>query len=353
MDPDTQGVSDEGSRMSVIEVRDLTRRFGDFTAVDAVSFDVESGEVFGFLGPNGAGKSTTINMLCTLLKPSGGSAVIDGHDVAANQDAVRRSIGLIFQEPMLDERLTAWQNMRFHAMLYGVPDRMFETRAAELLDMVGLADKARCGVRTFSGGMKRRLEIALGLLHRPRVLFLDEPTIGLDPQTRGRIWEYLDAVRESDGLTVFLTTHYMDEAEVCDRIAIIDQGRIVACDSPEELKTSCGGDVVTLRTDDDERAVAVLASLGMPAERVDGTIRVRTDHGARVIPDIVRLMDSDGDVLRWERSGQGVTVTSADLKRPTLDDVFVQLTGRDIRDEGASEQETMRAMARMHAGAGR
>jgi ABC-2 type transport system ATP-binding protein len=326
--------------MPTIEVRDLTRRFGEATAVDAVSFDVQPGEIFGFLGPNGAGKSTTINMLCTLLKPTSGTGSINGFDIAQQQDDVRRSIGLIFQDPTLDERLTGWQNLQFHGLLYNVPQKVFERRAAELLDMVELTDKVHRGVKTFSGGMKRRLEIVMGLLHHPKVLFLDEPTIGLDPQTRLRIWEYVTKVRDAEGLTVFLTTHYMDEAEVCDRIGVIDQGRIVACDSPDALKTGVGGDVVTLKTADDAAALAALTSGGFKAKSTSAGLELETERGDEAIPELVRRLDA----------ADGCRVKSASVQRPTLDDVFVRLTGREIREQEASEQDAMRSMHAHHGG---
>ena len=329
--------------MPVIEVRDLSRKFGDFTAVNGVSFEVGQGEIIGFLGPNGAGKTTTINMLCTLLKPTGGSASVNGFDVASRQDMVRRSIGLIFQDPTLDERLTGWQNLQFHAMLYDVPAAVFESRAKELLDMVELTDKVKESVKAFSGGMKRRLEIARGLLHHPKVLFLDEPTIGLDPQTRRHIWEYLVKVRDQEQRTLFLTTHYMDEAEIADRIAIIDHGDIVALDTPSKLKAMVGGDVVTLCTDDDERALRVLAGLGVTPTKRDDGLRVEIDHGDRFIPLVLGAMSA---------ATPPVTITSGNLRRPTLEDVFVKLTGRAIRDEEADQMESMRR-SRMMRGVGR
>ena len=332
--------------MPIIEVNNLTRRYGDFTAADAVSLSVEPGEIFGFLGPNGAGKSTTINMLCTLLKPSAGSATINGHDLVSEQHQVRRSIGLVFQDPTLDERLSAWQNMRFHAMLYSMPAEQFEQRARELLEMVDLADKANANVATYSGGMKRRLEIAIGLLHRPKVLFLDEPTIGLDPQTRRRIWEYVNAVRETEGLTVFLTTHYMDEAEICDRIAVIDHGSIVACDSPSALKSAIARDRVCVWTDGNamhDAAALRLAEMGATVlpERTDGALVLDVADGDRFVPEAIRALDA--------QLGHGC-VSAITLQRPTLDDVFVQLTGRDIRDEGLSDGDAFRAMTRAHGG---
>src|SRR3989304_4560524 len=211
---------------------ELTRRFGDFTAVDAISFEVPRAEIFGFLGPNGAGKTTTISMLCTLLRPTAGRATVGGHDVLRESAAVRRQIGIVFQDTTLDDRLTAAENLRFHAEVYGMDRRIIGTRTREMLERVGLADRANDIVINYPGGMKRRLEIARGLMHWPTALFLDEPTIGLDPQTRRSLWEYAQSLREEEGVTIFMTTHYMDEAEACDRIAIIDHGRIVALDTP-------------------------------------------------------------------------------------------------------------------------
>jgi ABC-2 type transport system ATP-binding protein len=324
----------------MIEVEHLSRQFGDVQAVDDVTFGVEAGQIFGFLGPNGAGKSTTINMLCTLLKPSSGGAHIDGKDLVADRDDVRRSIGLVFQDPTLDERLTGWQNLRFNAMLYDVPPGVFEPRARELLEMVELSDKIDRDVKTYSGGMKRRLEIVLGLLHRPKVLFMDEPTVGLDPQTRRHIWEYIVRMRDAEGLTVFLTTHYMDETEICDRIAIIDQGKVVACESPDALKSSMGGDVVTLRTSDDASAAQVLVDHDLPAELTDDGVAVRIANGDHFIPEAVRMLDASGIA----------DLVAVDLRRPTLDDVFIKLTGRAIREESASGTDAMRSAARQHGG---
>ncbi|HEY8497802.1 MAG TPA: ATP-binding cassette domain-containing protein [Limnochordales bacterium] len=320
----------------IIEVRGLTRRYGSFTAVDGIDFEVREGEIFGFLGPNGAGKTTTISMLCTLLRPTSGRAIIAGHDVVREPHDVRRAIGLIFQDPALDDRLTAYENLKFHAMLYGVPAAEFERRARDVLAMVDLADRARSVVRSFSGGMRRRLEIARGLLHRPRVLFLDEPTIGLDPQTRRHIWEYIVALRRQEGLTLFLTTHYMEEAEICDRIAIIDHGRIVALDTPDNLKGLVGGDLVTLRTSDHQAtAERIRQAFGLPVRQgPDGELLVEVERGDRFIPQLVTALSGDGAAIQ---------VHSVTLRRPTLDDVFIKLTGRAIRDEEASPVERWRA----------
>ena len=323
------------STAPAIEVEGLVRRFGDFTAVDDVSFNVEPGELFGFLGPNGAGKTTTISILCTLLRPTAGRARVAGHDVAHEPGAVRSSIGLVFQELTLDDYLTGAQNLRFHAVLYGYPAGKVRERAAPLLEMVGLTDRADQQVRFYSGGMKRRLEIARGLLHSPRVLFLDEPTIGLDPQTRVHIWDYVDTLRQREATTMFLTTHYMDEAERCDRIAIIDEGRIVAIDTPDALKDSIGADTVTLLTNDDDRARdEIERGLGMKGEVTDEGLRLRVTDGESIVP---RLFDH-----------LTVGVRNVAVHRPSLDDVFMEYTGRAIRDAeaGVNDRFKMNPMVR-------
>jgi ABC-2 type transport system ATP-binding protein len=323
------------SSAPAIEVEGLVRRFGHFTAVDDVSFAVEPGELFGFLGPNGAGKTTTISILCTLLHPTAGKARVAGYDVAKEPGAVRSSIGLVFQELTLDDYLTGAQNLRFHAVLYGYPANKVKDRAAPLLEMVGLTDRADQQVRFYSGGMKRRLEIARGLLHSPRVLFLDEPTIGLDPQTRVHIWDYVDTLREREATTMFLTTHYMDEAERCDRIAIIDEGRIVAIDTPDALKNSVGLDTVTLETHDDALARDELErGLGVKGEVTDDGVRLRVTDGEAFVP---RLFDH-----------LTVGVRSVAVHRPSLDDVFMEYTGRAIRDAeaGLNDQFKMNPMVR-------
>jgi ABC-2 type transport system ATP-binding protein len=225
-----------GSTPAAISVSELRKSFGEIEAVRGVSFAVDAGEIFGFLGPNGAGKTTTINMLCTLSKPTAGSARVAGHDVVRERDAVRRHIGLVFQDPTLDGYMSAEQNLRMHAELYGVDSKLVAGRLRQVLEMVGLWERRDAQVLTFSGGMRRRLEIARGFLHSPRVLFLDEPTIGLDPQTRSSIWRYIRDLQHAEQITIFMTTHYMDEAEFCDRIAIMDHGVIVALDTPEALR---------------------------------------------------------------------------------------------------------------------
>jgi ABC-2 type transport system ATP-binding protein len=304
---------------TIIDVRDLRRRFGSVEVVRGVTFGVGEGEVFGFLGPNGAGKTTTIKMLCTLLRPTSGSASVNEFDVVRRRSDVRRSIGLVFQQPTLDEALSAEQNLRFHAYAYGVPAEFRERRINELLSLVELGDRRRDRVRTFSGGMKRRLEIARGLLHRPRVLFLDEPTLGLDPQTRRRIWEYLAELRWRDGLTVFMSTHYMDEAEQCDRIAVIDHGAIAALDTPAALKSAIGGDLITIATVDAAAAASeVRERYQLSPIVIDGGVSFQVPRGEAFLPDFVRTFSRPLDAIG--------------LRHPTLDDVFLGLTGRQIRD---------------------
>ena len=330
--------------MNVIETEGLVRRFGELTAVDHVSFEVGEQEAFGFLGPNGAGKTTTINVLCTLLKPTAGLARVNGYDVCSQQSEVRDSIGLIFQDQTLDNRLTGWENLRFHAMLYDVPKDRFERRAQELLEMVELADYVHEDVRNYSGGMRRRLEIARGLLHSPKVLFLDEPTIGLDPQTRRHIWDYLLKLRDAEGVTLFMTTHYMDEAENCGRVAVIDHGEIIALDTPERLKAMVGGDVIDLCTSDDVRSAELLRERHdvEPRTGPGGEVIVEAAGGDRLIPPMLATLAS-----------AGIEVRSINLKRPTLEDVFIKLTGRRIRAEGADTMTAMRQHAQMWGGGGR
>jgi ABC-2 type transport system ATP-binding protein len=319
---------------SAVEVRGLTKRYGQLVAVDDVSFDVHRGEIFGFLGPNGAGKSTTIKMLCTLVDPSAGTATVAGHDVRREQGAVRRNIGLVFQDPTLDQYLTADQNLRMHAELYGVPRAALAGRMTQVLEMVGLADRRSALVSTYSGGMKRRLEIARGLLHAPHVLFLDEPTVGLDPQTRSSIWRYINDLRRREDITIFLTTHYMDEAEYCDRIAIMDHGRIVVLDTPEALKAAVGEDRVQITTDDDDAALAALEKqFGITGRFAEGQVMFSVPSGEKFVP---RLF-----------SELGIAIRSVSVSRPSLDDVFMAHTGTTIRDaeSGDGNQQWMRMVA--------
>jgi ABC-2 type transport system ATP-binding protein len=320
-------------RPAAVEVGGLEKRFGEVEAVRGVDFRVEPGETFGFLGPNGAGKSTTINILCTLARPTAGSARVAGHDVRTERDAVRRSIGLVFQDPTLDVDLTAEQNLRFHGELYGVPRAQLDRRIDDLLGLVGLSERRGSVVETFSGGMKRRLEIARGLLHSPRVLFLDEPTIGLDPQSRASVWEYVRALKESEDITVFLTTHYMDEAENCDRIAIMNAGRIVALDTPEALKAAVGKDRVQITTADDEAAIAVLrATFGIEAGMHSGEVTFAVADGERFVPRLFAEL--------------GVPIRSVSVSSPSLDDVFLSHTGSTISDAEAAPDRLIPPMMR-------
>src|SRR5207245_195183 len=271
--------------MSVIEAAELRKRYGEIDAVRGVSFSVEAGEIFGFVGPNGAGKSTTISMLCTLVRPTGGRAEVGGFDVVAAPTEVRRRIGLVFQDTTLDDYLSAAQNLRFHAELYGVPPSTVKERLQRVMEMVGLWERRDSLVRTFSGGMKRRLEIARGLLHSPRVLFLDEPTVGLDPQTREHIWSYIGELRRKEDITIFMTTHYMDEAEYCDRIAIIDNGEIVVSGTPDELKALVGKDRVSITTDDNDAAIKALREVfSVEATISEGAVTAHVPNGETFVP---------------------------------------------------------------------
>ena len=321
-----------------IEVDDLRKSFDEVEAVRGVSFEVAAGEVFGFLGPNGAGKTTTINMLCTLAKPTGGSARVAGHDVVRERDDVRRHIGLVFQDPTLDGYLTAEQNLRLHAELYGVDSALVPGRMRQVLEMVGLWERRDATVMTFSGGMRRRLEIARGFLHSPRVLFLDEPTIGLDPQTRSSIWRYIAQLQQREEITIFMTTHYMDEAEFCDRIAITDQGEIVALDTPEALKAQVGADRVRIQTEDDDAAIAALTDrFGVEATISEGAVTFFVPSGEEFVPRLFAEL--------------GVAIRSVSVSRPTLDDVFMSHTGTTIRDaEESGNKHANRVMMQMMSG---
>jgi ABC-2 type transport system ATP-binding protein len=317
---------------AAISIRGLVKRFKQVEAVAGIDLDVRPGETFGFLGPNGAGKSTTIKILCTLADATAGSARVAGFDVARERDQVRRHIGLVFQEPTLDAYLTAEQNLRFHGELYGVDRATAAQRRQEVLTMVDLWERRGDLVQTFSGGMRRRLEIARGLLHSPRVLFLDEPTIGLDPQTRASIWDYLKELHRRQEITVFVTTHYMDEAEHCDRIAIVDQGRIVALDTPAALKSGIGKDRVQITTGDDARAIAELADrFGIEAAVHEGAVTFAVAEGAAFVPQLFAGLD--------------VPINSVTVTRPTLDDVFLSYTGKTIRDAEAARPVSPMALA--------
>ena len=315
-----------------IKVSGLTKSYGEIEAVRGIDFEVPAGETFGFLGPNGAGKSTTIKILCTLAKPTSGDAWVAGRNVRTERDAVRRNIGLVFQDTTLDNYLTGAQNLRFHAELYGVPAAAVAPRMRQVLEMVDLWDRRDSLVMTYSGGMQRRLEIARGLLHAPHVLFLDEPTVGLDPQTRSSIWEYINDLKTREDITIFLTTHYMDEAEHCDRIAIIDHGQIVAIDTPEALKASVGKDRVQIHTENDAAAIGELATaFGIEAGVHEGAVTFSVTSGEQFVPQLFARLT--------------MPIRTVSVSRPSLDDVFMSYTGTTIRDAEATGSDAMRQMA--------
>lgn len=313
----------------MIEVVDLERRFGDVVAIDRLTFKVAEGELFGFLGPNGAGKSTTLKILCTLLRPSGGRASVAGHDVVRAPSAVRQALGVVFQDPAIDDRLTGRENLEVHARVYGVPRRERAGRIAEALAWIELEAHAEALVRTFSGGMRRRLEVARALVHRPRVLFLDEPTTGLDPQTRRQLWDKLAELRRRERVTIFMTTHYLDEAEACDRIAIIDDGRLLSEGTPGELRRQAGADRIALTTADDLHALAALEQFGAKAMRTERGIELEVESGEAFLPRLV---------------GFPVEIRSMMLRKPTLEDAFIALTGHGIRPEEGTAKDRLRRL---------
>jgi ABC-2 type transport system ATP-binding protein len=320
--------------MNAIEVQNLSKVYGSLKAVDGIDLSIAQGEIFGLLGPNGAGKTTLISMLVTMRKLSSGKALVNGFDVSTQADSVRKSIGIVFQDPSLDDELTAAENLDIHAALYGMPKEQRGQRIAELVRVVGLEKNIKGIVKTFSGGMKRRLEIARGLIHHPKILFLDEPTIGLDPQTRAGIWEYIKKMNEKEKVTIVLTTHYMDEADsVCNNVAIIDGGKIIAIDKPENLKNSLGGDIVSIKCSAAAECEKKLRQLDWVKKVVlhDGFIDVRVEKGEEKIPVLLRMMEK-----------QGIEVESVSLRKPSLDDVFLHYTGRTIREEEANPKDAMR-----------
>jgi len=322
----------------IIEVKDLTKRFGSLVAVDALSFMVERGEVFGLLGPNGAGKTTTLSMLSTILKITSGTAIVNGFDVAKQPSQVRRSIGIVFQEPSIDDRLTGRENLEMHANLYAVPGSEKTKRIEEVLKLVELEDRADSLMRTYSGGMRRRLEIARGLIHHPKVLFLDEPTLGLDPQTREHIWNYIMELSKRENITMVLTTHYMEEADkLCDRIAIVDYGKIIALDEPKQLKEGLEGDIITVKTGMVEELSHKLKEMNsvkdMKAQ--EGELKLVVKDGEKFIPRVVEIA-----------ANSGIHIESMSIHEPTLEDVFMHYTGREIRAEGGEEYHGVTAIKR-------
>jgi ABC-2 type transport system ATP-binding protein len=315
--------------MGIIEVQKLVKHFKAITAVDGISFTVETGERFGLLGPNGAGKTTTMRMLTTLLKPTSGSAIVAGFDINANRDGVRASIGMVFQEPALDRQLTGRENLDFHGRMYGMKKSLRQERIKEVLDLVELFDRADDLVQTYSGGMQRRLEIARGLMHSPKVLFLDEPTLGLDTQTRRRIWDYIVKLKETRKTTLVLTTHYMDEADhLCDRVGIIDQGKIVALDTPQKLKNLIGADMVTLETNCEECEIFHRLDFVKDLVRHGTRISLMVENGERKIPELMTFSHE-----------HQIEITSVELHKPSLEDVFLRFTGATIRDRETGEPD--------------
>ncbi len=326
---------------SAIQVRDLTKTFNDLVAVNHISFEIGQGEIFGLLGPNGAGKTTTLSMLATMLKPSSGSAEIQGIDIEKDEDGVRKAIGIVFQDQSLDEELTARENMDFHGRLYRIPPGIRKERIEELLKLVELHERKDDIVKTFSGGMRRRLEIARGLLHHPSVLFLDEPTLGLDPQTRNHLWEYIATLSKEKNITIILTTHYMEEADrLCNRIAIIDHGSIIALDTPQNLKDNIGGDVVTIKTPDPDSVSRIMTqSWVLNLEQHDDEVRISLQHADQHISEIITLLNQ-----------HMIPISSVSIHKPTLEDVFLSFTGKTIREQeiGAKEVMRMHKMMRRH-----
>jgi ABC-2 type transport system ATP-binding protein len=324
--------------MFAIETFNLTKQFNGLKAVNNLNAQIEQGEIFGLLGPNGAGKTTLISMLCTILKPSSGTAKVNGFDIIKQKGKVRESIGIVFQDPSLDNRLTGRENLEMHAGLYAVPKTERKKRIDEVLELVALSDKAKDIVRNYSGGMKRRLEIARGLIHYPKVLFLDEPTLGLDPQTREHIWEYVKKLAEVEKITIIVTTHYMEEADtLCDRVAIMDYGEIKVLDKPENLKNSLEGDMVTIEVSDSS-IVNKIKNLD-PVKKVHvigNSIYITVKNGEKFAPTALDFAEKNG-----------VVVNSISIRKPSLGDVFLHYTGREIREDTGNEKDHMKRVARM------
>jgi ABC-2 type transport system ATP-binding protein len=328
-------------QLYAIETFALTKRYGKILALDQLNLKIEPGEVFGLLGPNGAGKTTAISMLCTVNSPTSGTALVNGYDIRKQAGKVRRSIGIVFQDPSIDDRLTGRENMMLHATLYDIGAQAAKKRIAELLDLVGLTDRADSLMKTYSGGMRRRLELARGLLHSPRVLFLDEPTLGLDPQTRQHLWSHIEELARQSNITVILTTHYMEEAErLCSRVGIIDSGRIKVVDTPANLIGALKGEVVTVVTGRPAEFLARIKELDFAhhAEATDSTVRLHLSDAEKKVPMIVELA-----------SESRIELKSVSIHKPTLNDVFLYYTGKEIRSEEAENElrSTMRALNRM------
>lgn len=306
----------------IIETDNITKKFDDFTAVNGVNLKVKRDSIHGVLGPNGAGKTTLISMLCTILRPTSGTALVNGYDILKNANEVRKSIGIVFQARALDDILTGREHLDMHAALYGVPKDVRKDRIDEILELTQLQEKADEIIKTYSGGMKRRLEIGRGLIHYPKVLFLDEPTLGLDPQTRESIWEYLQKLNKKEDVTVLLTTHYLDEAdELCDKISIIDNGEIIRSDTPRNLKKELKADIITIKVDDEEKFASLVSELDFVRDlhRINGEIKLMVESGENLVPTIVNFANENN-----------IFVNSIELEHPKLEDVFIQYTGKPI-----------------------
>ncbi len=307
----------------IVEVKNLTKKFDGFTAVDGIDFSIKEGEIFGLLGPNGAGKTTTLHMLATLVKPTDGRATVNGHDIAKEPSLVRKNIGIVFQDPSSDDILTGYENLKLHALMYGVPPSTVEKKIEEVLELVDLTDRKNDRVSKYSGGMRRRLEIARGLLHNPKVLFLDEPTLGLDPQTREHIWAYIQQMVKEKKVTIIITTHYMEEADrLCDRIAIIDHGKIVVLDSPENLKKNIGGEIIRIKIKKPNLDAIRKLKYVKKVDKTDDTISLTVSNANKNLQDILKKIGK---------------VESIELHSATLNDVFLHYTGREFRDEDRAE----------------
>jgi ABC-2 type transport system ATP-binding protein len=326
--------TDNSQRPVVVKVENLSKTFGQLKAVDGVSFEIKEGEIFGFLGPNGAGKSTTINMLTTLLKPSGGMAQITGIDIRKQPNEVRRNVGVVPQEYTADEDLTGIQNIILCADLYGIPRSNSKPHARELLKLVELEDAENRKVATYSGGMRRRLELACGLINYPRLLFLDEPTLGLDVQTRAAVWKYIRMLKEEYHMTLFLTTHYLEEADsLCDRIAIIDHGHIIKIGTPTQLKEGVGGDIISIGVAEEQPDISAdIAKIDLvkDVKKNGNQYRIKSEIGEEASIQII-------DVVR----SKGLHVVSISLTKPSLDEAYLELTGRSLREEETNKMQMM------------
>ncbi len=324
--------------MNAIETMDLTKKFGNLTAVNNVNIIVEQGTIFGLLGPNGAGKSTIISMLCTILKPTSGTALVNGYDIVKYPSQVRKSIGIVFQDPSVDDRLTGKENLEMHADLYGVPISEKKSQIDKVLELVELSDRSNDLVRNYSSGMRRRLEIARSLVHTPKVLFLDEPTIGLDPQSRDHIWSYIRELMEHEDVTIVLTTHYMEEADkLCKQVAIVDHGQIVALDAPDRLKEELGGETITVKTRDNTSFFERIKGSGIAKSVVIAgeEVKITVDSAHTILPSIMSIAASNH-----------IFIDSISLQEPQLDDVFLHYTGRELREGGGKELSGMGAIMR-------